>query len=233
MKRRGSRRRAAATASAPRVRPVPLACLVIFALVWVVCAIAPYDRTDWLLENALTIALVPAAIVGYWRRPLSDTAYVEATIFLILHTVGSHYTYSEVPAGDWVRDALGLQRNHYDRLVHFSFGLLLLRPLSETVLREPQRMGRLAVALLSLSLVLAASASYELIEWAVAAVADPAAGTAYLGTQGDEWDAQKDMALAALGGVIAVFLPPWPGRRPKVMSRARRMRGGRHARPST
>jgi putative membrane protein len=89
----------------------------------VVCAIGPSDRADWFLENMLSFVAVPVALVTYrWFR-FSDRSYVLMTIFMILHTIGAHYTYAEVPVGFWVKDALGLARNHYDRVVHFSFGL--------------------------------------------------------------------------------------------------------------
>ena len=129
-------------------------------------------------------------------------------MFLILHTIGSHYTYSEVPAGDWLRDAFGLTRNHYDRLVHFAFGLLMLRPLRELTMPHADAKGRLLATWLSVAQVLACSVVYELIEWGTAAIVDPAAGTAFLGTQGDPWDAQKDMACATAGALLAV-LPEW------------------------
>jgi putative membrane protein len=190
------------------LRPLPLACLAVFAVVWTALAIAPRYRADWLLENLLTFVAVPAAVWTFWRRPLSDAAYVQITAFLILHTIGSHYTYSEVPAGDWLRDGLGLTRNHYDRAVHFAFGLLMLRPLRELTLPHPDVLGRLAATWLSLSQVFACSVIYELVEWGTAAVVDPAAGTAFLGTQGDPWDAQKDMACAAAGALLAA-LPGW------------------------
>lgn len=182
---------------------VPGLCLAVFAAIWIALAIAPRYREDWLLENALTALAVPLAILTYRRWRLSDRAYVQITLFLILHTVGSHYTYSEVPLGDWARTALGLTRNHYDRLVHFAFGLLMLRPVRELTLRRAQRLGPRASAWLSVAQILACSVIYEFIEWGVAAVVDPQAGTAYLGTQGDEWDSQKDMACAAAGALIA------------------------------
>jgi putative membrane protein len=127
-------------------------------------------------------------------------------VFLILHSIGSHYTYSEVPVGDWFRDAHGLTRNHYDRLVHFAFGLLLLRPLREVVLPRAESLGRMPLMWLTVAQVLACSVVYELIEWATAAIVDPDAGTAFLGTQGDAWDAQKDMACAAAGALLGVML---------------------------
>ena len=158
---------------------------------------------DWLLENGPTFIAVPLAVVGYRRHRLSNRAYVQATIFLMLHSIGAHYTYSEVPLGAWVRDALGLGRNHYDRVVHCSFGLLMLRPIRELGFRPGHEPGPVALFYFTVAGVALWSLVYEVVEWAVAAIVDPAAGTAYLGTQGDVWDAEKDMGLALLGGIVA------------------------------
>lgn len=191
---------------------VPLLCLAVFGAVWVTLGIAPRYRADWLLENLLTFVAIPAAIWGRRRFRFSDRAYVQATIFLILHAIGSHYTYSEVPLGFWARDALELGRNHYDRFVHFAFGLLMLRPVRELGFWRG-RPGRLAELTFCVAGVAMWSVLYEVVEWAVAAIVDPEAGTAFLGTQGDEWDAQKDMALAVSGAVIAAAGEWWLDRR--------------------
>jgi putative membrane protein len=186
---------------------VPLACAAVFAAIWTILAIAPRYRADWWLENMLTFVAVPALVKAYRARRLSDASWIQITAFLVLHTIGSHYTYSEVPAGDWVRDALALGRNHYDRLVHFAFGLLLFRPIGEVLL--PAARGRRPSGMdlyLTFTAVLSWSVLYELLEWLVAMVADPEAGTAYLGTQGDQWDAQKDMALASAGAILALVI---------------------------
>lgn len=199
-------------ASADARGHVPALCLAVFAIVWIACAIAPVYRADWAIENAPTAILLPLALVAHRRIGLSDRAWIQGTLFLILHTVGSHYTYSEVPLGFWVRDALGLARNHYDRWVHFAFGLLLLRPIRELCFRgrEPDRATTL---FLCTAVVAWWSVAYELVEWIVASIADPKAGTAYLGTQGDEWDAQKDMGLAVVGATLAA-VPEWWARVP-------------------
>ncbi len=199
---------------------VPLACLAVFSVVWILLAIRPRYRADWFLENLLTFIVVPLAVVTYRHFQFSNRAYIQATIFAILHTIGSHYTYSEVPLGDWMRDAFVLSRNHYDRLVHFSFGFLMLRPVRELVIRNPKAMGVVAGRYLSFTAVAFCSLSYEILEWLVASVADPAAGTAYLGTQGDVWDAQKDMAFACVGTVLGLFLDRQAG-----FARTRNARG--------
>ena len=170
---------------------------------WTVLAVNPVYRDDWVLENLPTFIVVPLLVYGYRRFRFSNRAYVQGTIFAILHTIGSHYTYSEVPAGFWAKEALGLSRNHYDRLVHFAFGLLVLRPIREVGFRKGSEPGPVSLFYFSVAGVALWSLLYEVVEWAIASVADPAAGTAYLGTQGDVWDAEKDMALAVTGGIIA------------------------------
>jgi putative membrane protein len=187
-------------------RHVPALCLGTFLGIWALLALAPRHRADWLLENLPTFVAVPAAIAAYRVRPLSDRAYVQATIFLVLHTIGSHYTYSEVPLGDWLREMASLSRNHYDRIVHLAFGLLLLRPMRELGFPDPAVPGRIAVLYFSVTAIACWSAIYEVTEWLIASLADPAAGIAYLGTQGDVWDAQKDMALALLGASLAAII---------------------------
>jgi putative membrane protein len=182
---------------------VPAACFGVWLAVWALCAISPHDRRDWLLENLLTFASVGTALATFRSFRFSDRAYVQMTIFMILHAIGGHYTYSQVPLGDWLKDALGLARNHFDRIVHFSFGLLMLRPMRELGFRNDPKLGRFAKLYFATAGVATWSMGYEILEWAVAAIVDPGAGTAYLGTQGDEWDAQKDMGLALLGAFIA------------------------------
>ena len=183
----------------------PATCLAVYLAVWVACAIAPLYRTDWLLENALTAVAVPTLVLTYPRFRFSDRAYLQITAFMILHAVGGHYTYSEVPLGFWLRDALGLARNHFDRIVHFSFGLLMLRPMRELGFRNVSGLGRFGNVYFATAGVGLWSMLYEVLEWGVAALVDPQAGSAYLGTQGDEWDAQKDMALAVLGAFLAAL----------------------------
>lgn len=181
------------------------ALLAIYAAVWIWAAIHPVYRFDWFLENILTVLALVLLVSSYRRFPLSDASYLLIFLFLVLHTIGGHYTYSEVPFGFWLKEAFDLSRNHFDRIVHFSFGLLLAYPLREATLRMWNTNGFLA-ALLAFCLIATFSGIFEIIEWIVAAIVDPEAGAAYLGTQGDEFDAQKDMALAKLGAVIALGL---------------------------
>lgn len=176
-----------------------------YVAVWVGTAIRPLDRSDWVLENLLVVAMV-AVLVGTYRAfPLSDLSYVLITLFMTLHAVGAHYTYAEVPLGFWMRDAFGFARNHFDRVVHFSFGLLMAYPIREVFLRVANARGFWAYYL-PLDVTLAFSALYEIMEMVVATMVAPGTGDAWLGTQGDVWDAQKDMGLAALGALLCMCI---------------------------
>lgn len=176
-----------------------------YAVIWIVTAIAPLDRKDWFLENLLVVALV-AILVGTYRVfPLSDLSYLLVTAFMTLHAVGAHYTYSNVPLGFWVQNAFGFSRNHFDRIVHFSFGLLMAYPIREVFLRVANARGFWAYYL-PLDVTLAFSALYEIMEMVIATMVAPGTGDAWLGTQGDVWDPQKDMALAALGALLCMCI---------------------------
>jgi putative membrane protein len=170
--------------------------------VWVWAAIEPFDRGDWLLENLL-VFVYGAALCGSYRHfVFSNRAYALFAVFLTLHLVGAHYTYSEVPIGAWAKERFALERNHFDRLVHFSYGLLLTGAFRE-VLSRAVKVARGWAAFLAITLVLAFSAFFEVVEALVAIVVSPELGAAYLGIQGDIWDAQKDMALAVVGAAVA------------------------------
>jgi len=181
--------------------------LLWLALVWVVAAIEPLYPRDWLLENLLVFVGAAVLIPGYRRFRFSNCSYALLTVFLTLHMAGAHYTYAETPLGFWLQDWLGFERNHYDRIVHFAFGLLLALPLREYLLRRSGATPGWSYAL-AVVVVMAMSALYEIIEMLAAVVVSPELGAAYLGTQGDEWDAQKDSALAS-GGALLAALAAW------------------------
>jgi len=192
----------------------PQALLAIYAVVWLALAIDPLFRQDWLLENMLVfIALpLPLLLLGHRRLRFSGTACTLLFVFFVLHAVGAHYTYSEVPYDRWgeallgrsISDVFGFERNHYDRLVHFMYGLLITPAAIELLdARAPQR--GLWRWLLPVLFMASHSKLYEVIEWAAAETFGGELGQAYLGTQGDVWDAQKDSALALLGAVLAVL----------------------------
>jgi putative membrane protein len=186
---------------------------VLFGVLWVALAIAPLYREDWLLENVLVFVFV-GAMAATWRRfRFSRVSYTLIFLFLCLHETGSHYTYAEVPYNEWTRalfgrslnDMLGWERNHFDRLVHFSYGLLLAYPLREVFLRIANVKGFWGY-FLPLDITMSTSMIFELFEWGAAEMFGGDLGMAYLGTQGDIWDAHKDMALASLGALIAMLI---------------------------
>lgn len=188
-----------------RLKPFHWTLIVIFLAVWIWSAINPLFRHDWLLENYLVFIFVPIILAtGFYFR-LSRVSYGLITAFMCMHVIGSHYTYAKVPFGYTLQEWLGADRNMYDRLVHFSFGLLLAYPVREMFMRVAHVKGFWSYYL-PLDVTLAGSAVYELIEWAAAANIDPEAGLAFLGSQGDIWDAQKDMALAGGGALIAMLV---------------------------
>jgi putative membrane protein len=195
----------------------------LFAAIWLALAIAPHDRADWALENALVLAFGGALLVTRRWFAFSRTSYTLIFLYLCLHAIGAHYTYSLVPYDDWWRaltgrgfnSLVGWERNNFDRVVHFSYGLLLAYPIREIFLRVVEVRGFWAY-FLPMDVTLSTSALYELMEWGAAAAVGGDLGAAYLGTQGDIWDAQKDMALAAAGAVIAMAvtaLVNWRARR--------------------
>jgi putative membrane protein len=186
---------------------------VLLAVLWTALAIAPFDRHDWLLENALLVVFVAGLAATARHFPLSRVSYTLIFLFLCLHTVGAHYTYSLVPYDRWwssltgssLNALLGWERNNFDRVVHFSYGLLLAYPVRELLLRVASVRGFWGY-FLPLDLTMSTSALYELIEWGAAVQFGGDLGAAFLGTQGDAWDAHKDMALASFGALLAMVV---------------------------
>jgi putative membrane protein len=169
----------------------------------VLTAISPVDRRDWFLENLLVFAYTLILAASYRRFAFSNLSYALFTLFMTLHLTGAHYTYAETPLGDWLMTWFGWQRNHYDRLVHFSYGLLLAYPFYE-LLRRAAALAPGWARFLAINAILAFSGFFEVLEAIVAILVSPELGDAYLGTQGDIWDAQKDMGLAFLGAFSAM-----------------------------
>ena len=177
--------------------------LAVFIVVWIWAAINPVYPHDWLLENYLVFIFVPLILLSVWYFKLSNVSYTLLTLFMIMHVIGSHYTYAAVPFGYVLQNWFNADRNMYDRIVHFSFGLLLAYPVREVFMRISRAKGFWGFWF-PIELTFAFSAIYEVIEWLTALSVDPSAGLAFLGAQGDVWDAQKDMLLAGIGAVIAM-----------------------------
>jgi len=185
----------------------------VFGVVWAVLAIQPVDRSVWMLENVLTLIGMAMMTASYWRFPLSRLSYAFIFVFGVLHALGAHYTYSLVPYDDWARSVfgfsidrlLGFERNQYDRLIHFLWGVLVSYPAREVFVRIARVTGFWGYSL-PLLLIMASSVLYEMIEWFAAVVFGGDLGMQYLGTQGDIWDGHKDMALATLGAIFTMTL---------------------------
>jgi putative membrane protein len=182
------------------MRPALLAT-VLAVLAW--SGIAPHDRFTWFLEVAPVLIGVPIVAATAKRFPLTPLAYLLLAVHACILMVGGKYTYAEVPAGFWVQEVMGWTRNNYDRLGHFAQGFVPALVARELLLRtSPLKRGKW-LAFVVFSICLAISASYELFEWATA-VSTGTAADAFLGTQGDPWDTQQDMAMAAVGAVTAL-----------------------------
>jgi putative membrane protein len=182
-----------------------------YVVLWIALAIQPLDRGDWLLENLLIFISVAVLGFTYSKFQFSHISYALILIFLSFHTIGAHYTYAKVPAGFWLQHWLHLSRNHYDRVIHFSFGLLLLYPMRE-LLRRTAHAKPFWDIWLSVATLAALSSFFEIIEAVIAQLVRPDLGAAYLGTQGDIWDAQKDMGAAFAGAVFAAVFLAWRSR---------------------
>jgi putative membrane protein len=185
-------------------RKVQVLALIFFAT-WLFTLIGTDNISNWLLENALVFLFIGFLLLVRKKFIFSELSYLFIFIFLTLHVFGAMYTYAENPFGYWLKDFMNSDRNNYDRVVHFSFGFLMAYPLRDYFInyfKFPNWVGWILPAEVTMSF----SAIYELIEWAVADIFFPAQGLDYLGSQGDIWDAQKDMGLASIGAVLMMLI---------------------------
>lgn len=170
--------------------------------VW--AGIAPYDRATWWAENIPIVLIVVTLVTLYLRGfVFSATAYCLMAVLLYLHTVGGHYTFERVPF-DFVSNLFGFERNHFDRIAHFSVGFYAYA-IAETLVRTNAVRSRVVLFLFPIFSIAFVAMGYELIEWWYAALEGGASGAAFLGSQGDIWDAQKDMLADTLGAVAATI----------------------------
>ncbi|WP_261304923.1 DUF2238 domain-containing protein [Paenibacillus andongensis] len=193
--------------------------IVMYVGIWIWLAVAPYSRYDWVLENLLIWAALIGLVSMYRFFSFSNLSYVWIALFLVLHTIGAHYSYNENWVDVWMKLIFHSQRDNYDRLVHFSFGLLLAYPIREAM-SAWTRLSSKWLYVITCVIVLAMGAFYELIEMWVALLVAPEIGTLFLGTQGDPWDTHHDMELALYGAVIAMVVTAiwrkvWAGRKVK------------------
>lgn len=184
--------------------------LVIFSVFWLLLAINPIYRDIWIAENIILIICLYFLISTYQKFHFSNLSYYLIFIFCILQTIGAHYTYAEVPLGFWVADWLNIERNHYDRLVHFAFGFLIVLPFKEVIKKSVKFSSNKIETFVLVMLFIGISASYEILEWWYATLYEQgSADNMFLGSQGDLWDAEKDVLLAGLGAwLYLLFFTP-------------------------
>ena len=178
--------------------------IFLFTTLWISTLVGTNDISNWLLENTLVFVFLAILALTFRRFQFSDVSYTFIFVYLCLHVYGAKYTYAENPFGYWLKDYFHFERNHYDRIVHFSFGFMLAYPMRDFFLNK-MKFPKWVGWVLPVEITLSFSCLYELIEWLVAEVLFPEQGTAYLGTQGDVWDAQKDMFMAFCGAVIIML----------------------------
>lgn len=179
--------------------------IIVFALVWINTYLGTTDLNNWFLENTLTILSLIFLMSTFKKYQFSDLTYLFICIYLCMHVYGSKYTYAENPLGFYLQDLLHTSRNQYDRIVHFSFGFLLAYPIRELFIQW-LKYPKSASWITPIEITLSIGGIYELIEWAVADIFFTEQGAAYLGTQGDVWDAQKDVFYAFTGAILASSL---------------------------
>jgi putative membrane protein len=184
-------------------RQLLLVYCVIFTISWVYTLITTSDLANWCTENILTVLFIGVMAWGYPRFRFSDMSFTFMFVFLMLHILGAQHTYAEAPIGYAIRDMFQLERNPYDRIVHFSFGLLMAYPMRDYFINKME-WPTWVCWVLPVEITLSFSGMYEIIEYGVADIFFPDVGIAYLGTQGDVWDAQKDMILAFTGAIVCM-----------------------------
>jgi putative membrane protein len=194
--------------------------LAVFLIVLIWSSIDPLDRVTWWLE--VLPAILGLALLALTRRrfPLTPLLYVLILVHAVILMVGGHYTYAEVPLGDWLQSLSGSERNDYDKLGHFAQGFIPAVLAREILVRNQVIAIRAWLGFVVVSICLGFSAFYELLEWA-AALASKEGAEAFLGTQGYEWDTQSDMWWALCGAVLALFiLSAWHDRQIAALENA-------------
>lgn len=188
--------------------------VAIYAVLFTVLAFNPVERGTWFAEN-LTVWIILGIILILYACKIrfSKTAYALAFVLIYLHTIGGHYTFALVPF-DYVTNAFDFKRNHFDRVAHFSVGFYAFA-IAEWLYAKKLVGNRFMLFTYPILFIATVAMSYEIIEWIFAANAAPEAGLAYLGSQGDIWDAQKDMLADTLGAICTTVLF-FVTRRPKI-----------------
>jgi putative membrane protein len=177
----------------------------LFISYWIYGWFNNHNMENWIIENLLVMILVPVIIFSRkWHR-FSDLSYLFLFVFVMMHCYGAFYAYTTNAFGEWLKSTYHLWRNPYDRIVHFSFGLLIAYPAREILLNK-FKVSKRAAWLIPIEIAFSLGTVFELIEWGVAELTDPVTGDTYVATQGDIWDAHKDIALAALGAAVSMLV---------------------------
>ena len=180
----------------------PIYLLIIYIILFVVLAINPYSRDVWFAENIPILLIVLLLVVTYPKFQFSNTAYLLMSVLIIMHTIGGHYTFARVPF-DFITNLFGFERNHYDRIAHFSVGFYAYA-VAELLHRKNLVNSKWILLLFPIFFIMSVAGAYEVFEWQYAVLGDPEAGIEVLGSQGDIWDAQKDILADTLGSILAI-----------------------------
>ncbi len=189
----------------PLKQYLPHSLLVIYVALFIYLGIDPFDRDVWYVENGPIFGIVVLLVIGWFGGlRFSNTSYVLMSVLLYMHTIGGYYTFERVPF-DWFNNFFGFERNMYDRVAHFSVGFYAY-PFAEYLVTRKLVLKKWIVYALPLFFIISLAALYEMFEWWYAATYGGDAGASFLGSQGDIWDAQKDMLMDTLGAISSLLL---------------------------
>jgi putative membrane protein len=183
---------------------LPFILFMLYIVEFFVLSIHPYSRDVWIAENLPVVIIVGVFVYSYRYYKFSNTAYLLMSVFIFMHTIGGYYTFERVPF-DCISDLFGFERNHYDRIAHFSVGFYAYG-IAELLHKKRLASSKVIIALFAVFSIFTVASVYEIIEWLYAEFSDPKAGIAFLGSQGDVWDAQKDMLADGLGAIFVTVV---------------------------
>ncbi|MBU0650709.1 DUF2238 domain-containing protein [bacterium] len=190
--------------AANNIKKIPILFFITYLIVFSVCAVSPFDRTVWIIENLPIVIIVLTLVFTYKFYQFSNFSYFLMMFLIILHTIGGHYTFERAPF-DFVTNLFGFSRNNYDRVAHFVVGFYAY-PIAELLLTKKLVKNKIMLFIVPITIIFTVASAYEILEWVSALFSTETTGTFVLGMQGDIWDAQKDMLADGLGAVVGVVL---------------------------